>query len=198
MIKAHEYNRIKYLTFDLVNAYHSVNDKDTLAAVCAQVVSEISSFGDFPGLTAKLSDQRLTTEQAEKLMAELKGEVEAFPLPSNLSKVFKKVKKLKVPELPELQGLSYLGWNEVASGRKYIVTADGQGFYGNITGQTKNICAICQKTSIVTQFMATTKSSGDGTYTRNGNYICLDSELCNRQMQQLDGLNNFISTIKAR
>jgi len=198
MIKAHEYNRIKYLTFDLVNAYHSVNDRDTLAAVYAQVASEIANYGDFPDLLAQLDNPKLTTEQAEKLMTTLKSEVKAFSMPSNLTKVFKKVKKLKMPEVTDLTGLSYLGWNEIASGRKYLLTADGQGLYGNITGQTKNICAICQKTSIVTQFMATTKSSADGTYTRNGNWICLDSAFCNQQMQQLDGLNDFIATIQPR
>lgn len=41
MLKPYEYNRIKYLTFDLVNVYHSVNDKSTVEAVYAQVATEI-------------------------------------------------------------------------------------------------------------------------------------------------------------
>ena len=40
-MKAYEYNRIKYLTFDLINVYHSVNDKATVEAVYAQTVAEI-------------------------------------------------------------------------------------------------------------------------------------------------------------
>ena len=39
-MKAYEYNRIKYLTFDLINVYHSVNDKATVEAVYAQTARE--------------------------------------------------------------------------------------------------------------------------------------------------------------
>ena len=81
---------------------------------------------------------------------------------------FKKVKKLKIPATSQwdLRDVTYFAWNEVSSGRKYLLTADGRGFYGNISGSMKNICAICQKTSIVTQFLATTKRGADGTYTK--------------------------------
>lgn len=47
------------------------------------------------------------------------------------------------------------------------------------------------KTSIVTQFLATTKRGADGTYTKNGTYICLDSEQCNQQIQAKEGLEHF-------
>ena len=46
MLKPYEYNRIKYLTFDLVNVYHSVNDKSTIETVYAQVATEILQFAE--------------------------------------------------------------------------------------------------------------------------------------------------------
>ncbi|GBG96512.1 FusB/FusC family EF-G-binding protein [Lactococcus termiticola] len=201
MLKNHEFNRIKHLTFDMVNAYHSVNDKDTLAAVYAQVVAEIEGLTDeLADFIEAIGDQKLSTEQAERLLEGLKPMVEAFEMPGNMAKLFKKVKKLKVPdmEMTDLKAYSFYAWNDIASGRKYIVTGDGQGYWGTISGQTQNICSICQKTSAVTQFLAVTKSGADGTYTKQGNYICLDSEQCNRQIQQLEGLNGFLESIRPK
>ncbi|MFC4653202.1 FusB/FusC family EF-G-binding protein [Lactococcus nasutitermitis] len=205
MLKSYEYNRIKYLTFDLLNAYHSVNDSTTLEAVYAQIVNEIKNLSEAPEIEQflnALSNRRLSTAQAEKLLESLKALVEPFLLPSatQISKIFKKVKKLQQPntEALDLRNYSYFAWNEIASGRKYIITQDGQGFYGTISGSRKNICSICQQTSQVTQFLAVTKSKADGTYTKQGNYICLDSEKCNQQMQTIEGLEKFIETIRKK
>lgn len=218
MLKPYEYNRIKYLTFDLVNVYHSVNDKSTVEAVYAQVATEILQIAENAdslvsenNLSVKVAIQKylsaidnpkLSREQSEKLLTELKTLVEAFHLPSEaqMKKAFKKVKKLKIPATSQwdLRDVTYFAWNEVSSGRKYLLTADGRGFYGSISGSMKNICAICQKTSIVTQFLATTKRGADGTYTKNGTYICLDSEQCNRQIQAKEGLEHFLEIIKEK
>lgn len=223
MLKPHEYNRIKYLTFDLVNVYHSVNDKSTVNAVYAQVASEILQLGEnadgnfssvnqlpdnssvksaLENYLKALENPSFSREQAEKMLTELKNWVEPFHLPTEaqMKKAFKKVKKLKLPVLSQwdLREVTYLAWNEVSSNRKYILTADGRGFYGTISGNIKNICAICQKTSVVTQFLATTKTGADGTYTKNGTYICLDSDLCNQQVQSAQGLDKFLEIIKEK
>lgn len=205
MLKSHEYHRIKNLTFDLVNIYHSVNDKSTVNAVYAQVAGEILQLTDLSEVRQFLSaieNPKLSREQAEKLLLELKPLVEPFPLmnETQIRKLFKKVKKLKIPAVTnwDMRDVTYFAWNEVASGRKYILTADGRGFYGTISGSMKNICAICQKTSIVTQFLATTRTGADGTYTKNGTYICLDSDQCNRQIQSAEGLENFLEMIREK
>lgn len=205
MLQPYQYNRIKYLAFDLINVYHSVNDKSTQAAVYSQIYSEITSISDSPEVAnflEELKDSKLSTERAEKLVEALKLLVEPFPLASEkqIQKSFRKVKKLKIPASTvwDLRDLTYFAWNEVSSNRKYIMTADGQAFYGTMTGQTKNICAICRKTSQVTHFMAVTKTGPEGTYTKNGTYICLDSNQCNQQMQSLEGLSNFIDIIKPK
>lgn len=207
MIKTYEYNRIKHLTFNLINVYHSVNDKSTVEAVYAQVANEILTIINADKeiaerYVADIASPKLSRVQAEKLLIDLKTLVEPFQLPSEsqVKKIFKKVKKLKITASSQwdLRDVSYFAWNEVSSSRKYILTADGQGFYGTITGSMKNICAICQKTSTVTHFLATTRTGSDGTYTKNGNYICLDSEQCNRQIQSNQGLEQFLETIKKK
>ena len=204
-MKPYEFNRIKHLTFDLVNVYHSVNDKSTCEAVYTQVVSEILLLTDLSVIqdyVKKIKDTSLTTERAELLLTELKAVVEAFPLMSEtqIKKTFKKVKKLKIigTSVWDMRDLTYLSWNELASQRKYILTADGQGFYGTISGQLKNICAICQKNSLVTQFLATTKRGADGTYTKRGTYICLDADKCNQQIESAQGLAQFLEIIKEK
>ena len=158
MLKPYEYNRIKYLTFDLVNVYHSVNDKSTVEAVYAQVATEILQIAENAdslvsenNLSVKVAIQeylsaidnpKLSREQAEKLLTELKTLVEAFHLPSEsqMKKAFKKVKKLKISATSQwdLRDVTYFAWNEVSSGRKYLLTADGRGFYGNISGSSSD------------------------------------------------------------
>lgn len=84
-MKAYEYNRIKYLTFDLINVYHSVNEKATVEAVYAQTVAEIEELskakevGDF---LERIADSKTTKEQAERDLLHLKNLVEPFALPS--------------------------------------------------------------------------------------------------------------------
>ena len=134
-MKAYEYNRIKYLTFDLINVYHSVNDKATVEAVYAQTVAEIEELskakevGDF---LERIADSKTTKEQAERDLLHLKNLVEPFALPSEsqIKKIFRKVKKLKVPAQAswDMKELTYFAWNEISSQRKYIVTSDGRGF----------------------------------------------------------------------
>lgn len=205
-MKPYEYNRIKALAFNLVNVYHSVNDKTTQEAVYATAANEIltilSNVPEAQDFLGKIKDSSLTADRAELALLALKPLVEPFSLmtESQIRKTFKKVKKLKLPAISlwDMREVSYFAWNEISSNRKYILTANGDGYYGTISGQFKNICAICKKTSTVTQFLATTKSGSDGTYTKNGTYICLDSDQCNRQIQSADGLENFLNIIKQR
>ncbi len=97
-----------------------------------------------------IDNPKLSREQAEKLLTELKTLVEAFHLPSEsqMKKAFKKVKKLKIPATSQwdLRDVTYFAWNEVSSGRKYLLTADGRGFYGSISGSIeKYLCHLTKK-----------------------------------------------------
>ncbi len=48
----------------------------------------------------------------------------------------------------------------------------------------------------ISLFLATTKSSGDGTYTKKGNYICLDSDACNQHLYDLSFFHDFLNALK--
>lgn len=61
----------------------------------------------------------------------------------------------------------------------------------------KGVCSICQTITNVSMFLATTKSGGDGTYTKKGNYICHDSDTCNQQLTQPEYLEAFMENVKA-
>ncbi|MFU1789544.1 hypothetical protein ACM3BO_13340 [Mammaliicoccus sciuri] len=95
-----------------------------------------------------------------------------------------------------------MGWNDSGKQKKFIVLYEDDkliGVSGDLSPTIKpGICSICKKESNVSMFLSTTKSKGDGTYTKNGNYICHDSEHCNQQLDQLNGLYEFIHTVKTK
>ncbi len=95
------------------------------------------------------------------------------PSKKQVDKVFRKVKKLKTPLISNevLLESTFIGWNDVASNRKYIIYYNDfgnlDGFYGDISNQTvKGFCSICNKESRVTLFMRKTRTTSDGQYTK--------------------------------
>lgn len=77
------------------------------------------------------------------------------PSTKQIEKSFRKVKKMQYPELPVLdfRELSYLGWNDSGTNRKYLVRKiDSRftGVYGSFsTDVQKGHCAICNQISTV-------------------------------------------------
>ncbi|HBM4677298.1 TPA: FusB/FusC family EF-G-binding protein, partial [Listeria innocua] len=143
---------------------------------------------------------------AEPFLEGLKAYVIPFVPPSDvkLKKLFAKTKKLKIPAWSklDLRDYTFYGWNDIAQQRKYIVTyEDGNlvGVNGTISPEIqKGVCSICQTHSKVSLFMTKTKSSSDGVYTTNGNYICYDSDVCNEQIKAHETLDEFIEVVKKR
>jgi hypothetical protein len=163
-------------------------------------------FGRNPLLAAyweQFMNTALTRDKFEKLFEEMKQFVIPMAIPSTkqIEKSFRKVKKMQHPDLEakDFRELSYLGWNDSGTNRKYLLRKiDGRfvGTYGSFsTDVQKGHCAICNQISTVAFFLATTKSAGDGTYTKKGNYICTDSDQCNRQLTQIETLERFWDTV---
>ncbi|MDH6363235.1 hypothetical protein M2139_000345 [Enterococcus sp. PF1-24] len=208
-IQAYQYVFIRKEVEQLLNTYSSVNDQKTVKTVQAFAEERISQlFPENPfEITAFLKeilDIRLTKAKAEKALLDLKVFIEPFQQPekAQLEKVFKKVKKLPLPEWGalDLYEHTYVGWNDPASQRKYLTFyQDGKltGISGRLSPNvSKGICSICQKTSSVALFLATTKASSDGTYTKKGNYICQDSSSCNHQLSDYQQFQDFIQLVR--
>ncbi|MDT2381825.1 FusB/FusC family EF-G-binding protein [Enterococcus avium] len=207
VLAPYEYWYCKQQVSELVSAYHSVNDKQTIVTLQTLIQGRTEEFfGRDPLLAAyweQFLDTGLTRDKFEKLFEEMKRFVTPMDVPSTkqIEKSFRKFKKMQYPELEtkDFRDLSYLGWNDSGTNRKYLLRKiDGRfvGAYGSFsTDVQKGHCAICNQISTVAFFLATTKSAGDGTYTKKGNYICTDSDQCNRQLTQLATLERFWDTV---
>lgn len=206
MIQPYEYNYVKQQITQLINIYKTVSDKQII-----KTSQEMTTFNILAILGDKLHekisksylDVTFTNAKAVKIFNMIKNEVVPYKEPSNkqIEKTFKKVKKLKFPNIEhyDLKETNYLSWDDIGTQRRYInFYKDDRltGLYGVMsTPVIKNVCSICHQIDNVSMFMATTKISGDGTYTKKGNFICKDSTKCNQQMTSLDYLYDFQQTV---
>lgn len=206
----YQFNYIKKRVAHLINVYNSVNDLNTIASIQEatreQILNTFQKVDSHIQLEVeKLMNYQLSKMQAEKILSTLQGYVLPFEHPSKkqVDKVFRKVKKLKTPLISNevLLESTFIGWNDVASNRKYIIYYNDfgklDGFYGDISNQTvKGFCSICNKESRVTLFMRKTRTTSDGQYTKKGDYICFDSTVCNQQISDLSYFYHFLNKIK--
>ncbi|WP_302372814.1 FusB/FusC family EF-G-binding protein [Enterococcus asini] len=204
-----QYMALRQIVHDLINTYQSVNDKTTVQTMQALATDKIRSTVpiDDPAMDDLLDfamDVRLTRAKAESYFEDFKDFVIPFEKPSTkqVEKAFRKVKKLKQPNFDELdlREHTYIGWNDPGSQKKYLLFySEGRltGLSGNIPSEVKkNICTICHKEDNVALFMATTKTGSEGTYTKRGNYICIDSDKCNRQLTDRQNLDQFVDHLR--
>lgn len=209
-IQAAQYSFLKKQIFQLIKAYQSVNDHKTVATFEALTREKINqnlgnSYPEVEELLKKIMQVTMTIHKAECLLEDFKEFVIPFKAPSakQIEKVFRKVKKLKQPDFSQLdlREHSFIGWNDPGSQKKFILLYQEQrliGLSGSISPNIqKGICSLCHEESNVAMFLATTKTASDGTYTKKGNYICHDSENCNRQLTDLTYLNHFAENILA-
>lgn len=205
-IRNEQYNFIKEQTRILVNGHSTVRDPGVLKALNSLAKEKVLQ--QFP----ELNDQQRqliepisyikTIEMAASYLEDLKPYVIPFAGLSEkaISKLFPKTKKLKIPDLEQidLAEISYLGWNDSGTNRKYLVVESAgslTGIEGNFKNSSKKgICAICNKHQDIGMFTAKAKGSGE-TYVKKGNYICQDSMSCNERIESREKLENFISRI---
>ncbi|HIX69555.1 MAG TPA: FusB/FusC family EF-G-binding protein [Candidatus Enterococcus stercoravium] len=210
-IQPYQYMALRQAADELINVYQSVNDPHTIQTVQALTVAKIrenvpEDYPEIQELIDFIMDTRVTKAKTQRFFEDFKDFVVPFAKPSTkqMEKVFRKVKKLKLPDFDQidLREHTYLGWNDPGSQKKYLLLyADGRltGIAGSIPASVKkNVCAICHKESNVALFMATTKTGSEGTYTKKGNYICIDSDACNRQLTHRQDLDEFLEIVKER
>lgn len=209
-IRSDQYNFIKFQAQILVNGYASVNDRqvlDTLKNAAMDRIDAMFEEADESRKSMLMAISEVTDrESAEQYTAGLIPFVIPFTELSEdaLRRLFPKTKKLKLPNMKEIDwaSLTYLGWYDSGSGRKYIVMpVNGRlaGIQGQFTiSSKKGICSICNKHSEVGMFIASTKKGADGTFTKKGNYICADSLACNRNITDRERVFEFIELTRMK
>jgi len=148
-----------------------------------------------------------TSEQFHQYLLTLEPLREAFApaTEQQVKKLFPKVKKLKVPDLASVdyRSLTYLGWTDIATNKQYLVyRMEGRlvGIEGRFTAASKkNTCFLCHKQEEVALFTAITKSKPAGAspdyYKAIGNYLCVNSETCNKNITDVAALEKFIQDV---
>jgi hypothetical protein len=206
-IRSDQYNFIKNQTQTLVNGHLSVNDRAVLNALKSLSIEKVLNL--FPNITDEQKQllqpiiEVKDKNDAEQFLSKVKSYVIPFKVitEQSIKKIFPKAKKLKLPNLDDLDltELSYLGWDDIATNKKFIITYQNnkavglQGSFQSI--YKKGICTICNKHEELGLFLTEKKGTVQGTYTKRGNYICQDSQKCNHNITTLDKLNEFISLV---
>ncbi len=203
-----QYNILKEQAKKLVKGLGVTRDRSVIKAL-KELVQEKSA-EVFTGLNEEqqmLIDRVLELENKEQLevyLAEVKNYVIPFPeiTGQTIKKFFPKDKKLKAPKLTveERSSIVYFCITDIGTNRKYIIYENAgelfgrRGTYGNQV--KKGICAICNHLEEVTLFMMNSKKGSEGTFTKQGNTICMDSIKCNENITDSTKLTEFFSNVK--
>ncbi|MFY4775698.1 FusB/FusC family EF-G-binding protein [Metabacillus sp. RGM 3146] len=207
-IRSDQFNFIKYQTRHLVSGNATVNDADVLAALKSLAIEKV--LGLFPDITDEQKQLLLPVQdikekaEAADFLSHLKEYVIPFWHVTDLTvrKLFPKAKKLKLPPLDEidLKELSYLGWDDKGSNKKFLIVPYKNkltGLQGTFTSiNKKGICSLCNGLEETGMFTTEIKGDVQGTFVKRGNYICQDSLKCNENMKSLDKLEEFITRLK--
>ncbi|MCQ6562772.1 FusB/FusC family EF-G-binding protein [Paenibacillus mendelii] len=208
-IRNHQYNEIKKQIGQLQRACNTVSDLKVVLAVRNDTEAKLS--GLFPDATDGQKqllgnlEQLQTTTDFQRYLHSLEPylvEEYAHVTDNQLKKLFPKHKKLKVPDLKGNHDrfVTYLGWTDIASNKLFIVyDLNGKliGIEGKYTPTNKKgVCFVCNRHAEVALFTAVTKWKPAGVspdyYRAIGNYLCVNSEVCNKNITDVDVLEKFI------
>jgi hypothetical protein len=201
--------KINDIVYNLVHQYQSVNDLRTIGVLQDLAAEEIHDTvpGNDPAITQLISnimDRRLRHRATETMVKTLQEFVVPFVAPDKkqIQQTFRKTKKLTLPDLTvvDWRDYTFFAWNDIATRRKYILYYEQDqllGLVGDVSSPViRGYCSICQHEENVTMFLALNKRHGDGRYTKKGNYICVDSLQCNRNLHERALFDKFVTTIK--
>lgn len=203
-IRNDQYNFIHVQINHIIHAHSTVQDKQVIEAVTYSAIAKVKEA--IPSLT-KEQDKLLSqiadimnSAQADSFLSDLKQYVIPFRTVTekSIKKLFPKAKKLQLPAFEKIHytDITYLGWNDTRSAKKYLIFEyddELKGIAGTFqSSNKKGICTLCNNHSEIGLFVARAKS-GKETYVNRGNYICKDIDICNQNMTSLDKLNGFVS-----
>ncbi|THF72976.1 FusB/FusC family EF-G-binding protein [Cohnella fermenti] len=207
----HQYNLIRKQIRQLKTACQTASDPKVVKSVREGTQLAIAeAFPDASPEQSALLESFLpceSEEQFSRYLLALEPYRAAFPgtTDGQLRKLFPKIKKLKLPELSgvDLRSVTYLGWLDIAANKQFLVYP----LRGKLIGvegrfnpaPKKGICFVCKKQGDVSLFTAIAKSkpanASPDYYKAIGNYLCADSDACNRNLTELDALETFLSGI---
>ncbi|MFE8700495.1 FusB/FusC family EF-G-binding protein [Cytobacillus sp. FJAT-54145] len=207
-IRNEQYNFINAQIKNQINGHLSVNDIDVLNALKSLTKEKVLNlFSELSTEQKRLLSEIIQVKDkagAEEYLSTIHPYVIPFKQVSEqtIKKLFPKVKKMRLPSIEELdfKALSYLGWNDKGTNRKYIIVPHENkliGIQGKFNHSShKGICTICNKHEEVGLFTSEKKGAVLGTFIQRGNYICEDSQTCNKNIMNLEKLNDFVLTVK--
>ncbi|CAN7503114.1 FusB/FusC family EF-G-binding protein [Paenibacillus sp. LjRoot153] len=209
-IRNHQYNFIKKQIGYLQRTCQSVSDRKVVEAVRDSTEFKIMElFMDAEGIQRELLSNisaLQTAEDFEQYLRSLESYITNFPqvTEKQIRKLFHKNKKLPIPDLTiDYQYLTYLGWISISTGKLFLVyPLDGQivGIEGKfIPTNKKGVCFLCNKHEELALFTAVSKSrpahSSPDYYKAVGNYLCMDSQECNKNITDVTALERFIQDV---
>ncbi|KEQ25694.1 FusB/FusC family EF-G-binding protein [Paenibacillus tyrfis] len=209
-IRNHQYNFIKKQVDLLERACHSVTDPKVVESVRYNAHFNImEAFPDAADLQKQMleSVSALRTEREfQHYLHSLEPYLTEFPevTGKQLAKLFPKNKKLKLPDLTAIdyRYVTYFGWVDIATNKLFIVyRLNGQlvGMEGRFIPANKSVCFLCNRHAEVALFSAVTKSkpanASPDYYKAIGNYLCVDSEVCNKHITDVTALEKFVREV---
>lgn len=210
-IRNHQFNLIKKQADWLQRTTSTVSDVKVVAAARESVYLRIAE--TFPEASPPQLEilERVTAcrtaEDFKRYLDALDPLRASFgPLAeTQLRKLYPKVKKLKAPDLSAIdwRTVTYLGWTDVAANRLFLVYAlNGRlvGIEGRCTpASKKGVCFACNRQEETALFSAVTKHRPAGAspdyFKSVGNYICINSETCNRNISDVAALEKFVRDV---
>ncbi|OAB38415.1 FusB/FusC family EF-G-binding protein [Paenibacillus glacialis] len=210
-IRNHQYNLIKKQTGLLQHACNTVSDPKVVEAVRYSAQSKIME-----ALPDANEHQKQTLEKVSTLntagefhhyLSSLEPYMTEFAhvTEKQIKKLFPKIKKLKIPELAEIDSryVTYLGWIDIATNKLFLVYhLNGQlvGVEGKYTlANKKSFCLLCNRHEEVAFYLVNTKSkpanASPDYYKAIGNYLCVNSETCNKNITDVTALEKFIHDV---
>ncbi|MDU5144229.1 MAG: FusB/FusC family EF-G-binding protein [Paenibacillus dendritiformis] len=210
-IRNHQYNLIKKQTDLLQRACNTVTDPKVVESVRYSALTKIvEAFPDAEEAQKqaleKISTLHSTVEFQDYLESLVPYMAEFAPVTEKqIRKLFPKIKKLKVPDAAaiDFRYVTYVGWTDIATNRMFFVYhLNGKlvGIEGRYTPTNKkSICFLCHRHEEVALFSAVTKSkpanASPDYYKAIGNYVCLDSDACNKNITNVGTLEKFIGNV---
>jgi hypothetical protein len=210
-IRNHQYNFIKSQANAVLYTHRTVSDPKVVESVRLGALAKVSVlFPDIADqrkiLLESIADLK-TSEGVQQYFQALEPYLIPFPAvtEAQLRKLFPKNKKLKLPDLAlfDFRYVSYLGWDDPGTNKKFIVyPRHGQlvGIEGRYTATNKkSFCFVCNRFEELTLYTAVTKkrpaNASPDYYNSVGNYLCMNSRECNGNLTDVTALERFLDSV---